>query len=82
MEMGDVPYSDALQGEVGNITPKYDSQKDVMLQVLDDLEEAYTLFGQAKNFDGDPVLGGDVSKWQKRWFIRAESPDEPITSSG
>ena len=36
-----------------------------MLQVLDDLEEAYTLFGQAKNFDGDPVLGGDVSKWQK-----------------
>lgn len=65
MEMGDVPYSDALQGEIGNITPKYDSQKDVMLQVLDDLEEAYTLFGQAKNFDGDPVLGGDVSKWQK-----------------
>lgn len=65
MEMGDVPYSDALQGETGNITPKYDSQKDVMLQILDDLEEAYTLFGQAKKFDGDPVFGGDVNKWQK-----------------
>ena len=65
MEMGDVPYSDALQGETGNFTPKYDSQKDVMLQILDDLEEAYTLFGQAKKFDGDPVFGGDVNKWQK-----------------
>lgn len=65
MEMGDVPYSDALQGETGNITPKYDSQKDVMLQILDDLEEAYTLFGQAKKFNGDPVFGGDVNKWQK-----------------
>ena len=65
LAMGDVPYSDALQGETGNITPKYDSQKDVMLQILDDLEEAYTLFGQAKKFDGDPVFGGDVNKWQK-----------------
>lgn len=65
MEMGDVPYSDALQGEAGNVTPRYDTQKQVMMQVLDDLEEAYDLFGQADNFTGDPILKGNTEKWQK-----------------
>lgn len=65
MEMGDVPYSDALEGESGNVTPRYDSQQEVVAQTLADLEEAYTLFGKAKNFGGDPVYGGDVAKWQR-----------------
>ena len=65
MEVGDVPYSDALKGETGNVTPRYDAQKLVMSQILDDLEEAYNLFGQAENFAGDPILQGNTEKWQK-----------------
>ncbi len=65
MEMGDCPYSEALKGEEGNVTPVYDTQEQVMSQVLADLEEAYALFGSAKNFSGDPVYGGDVAKWQR-----------------
>ena len=66
LEVGDIPYSEALKGETENIiTPKYDTQKDVMLQVLGDLEEAYELFGTSKHFDGDPIFNGDTQKWRK-----------------
>lgn len=65
MEVGDIPYSDALKGEEGGIKPKYDTQKDVMLQVLSDLEKASDCFGRASTFTGDPILKGDVSRWKK-----------------
>lgn len=65
MEVGDIPYSDALKGETGGIKPKYDTQKEVMLGVLSCLEEAYANFSKAKDFDGDPVLGGSIEKWKK-----------------
>lgn len=65
LQVGDIPYSDALKGEEGVQKPKYDTQKEVMRQVLEDLEEAYALFSFAKNFDGDPIFGGDTEKWKK-----------------
>lgn len=65
MSVGDIPYSDALKGEQGVYNPKYDTQKEVILGVLEELKEAARLFGEAKNFDGDMVYGGDVTKWQK-----------------
>lgn len=65
MEMGDVPYEDALNGETGGVKPKYNTQKEVMQLVLQDLEKAYELFSNAKNFSGDPILKGDVEKWKK-----------------
>lgn len=65
MEMGDVPYEDALKGEEGGVKPKYNTQKEVMQCVLRDLEKAYELFSNAKNFAGDPILKGDVEKWKK-----------------
>lgn len=65
MQLGDIPYSDALQGEKGNTKPKYDSQESVMIAILSDLDESARLFGQARNFEGDPILQGDVVKWQK-----------------
>lgn len=33
--------------------------------VLSDLERAYELFSSAKDFDGDPIPGGSISKWKK-----------------
>lgn len=66
MSVGDIPYSEALNGEDGIITPKYDTQKDVMKQILADLDEAYTQFSAAtRYFSGDIVYGGDCKKWKK-----------------
>lgn len=65
MEVGDIPYSDALKGEEGGIKPKYDTQKEVMLQILKSLEESYANFSKAKDFEGDPMMGGSVAKWKK-----------------
>lgn len=50
MELGDIPCSDALKGEEGNIKPKYDTQKEVMCRVLDDLESAYDYFSAGVDF--------------------------------
>ena len=65
LDLGDIPYSEAIMADEGILTPKYDSQKDVMLQVLTDLDKANELFGQGISFDGDPLLNGDPDKWQK-----------------
>jgi hypothetical protein len=67
MLMGDIPYSEALKGETeGIIKPKYDTQKDVFRQILEDLDAANTHFANAKaSFVGDVVFDGDPKKWQK-----------------
>lgn len=65
MEVGDIPYSDALKGEEGGIKPKYDTQKEVMRRILESLEESYASFSKAKNFDGDPMMGGSIERWKK-----------------
>lgn len=65
ISLGDIPYSDALQGEGGNIKPKYDTQKDVMLQILKDLDNADKSFAAARNFGGDPIFNGNVQTWRK-----------------
>lgn len=66
MKLGDIPYAEALNGEEGIVKPKYDTQKEVFLQILDDLDEAYTHFENAgkTKFDGDIIYNGDNSKWQ------------------
>ena len=65
MRVGDIPYGDSNGAEAGNIKPVYDTQKEVMKQILEDLEEAQTLFNAGSKFDGDPVLNGDPKKWLK-----------------
>lgn len=65
IEMGDVPYEEALQGETGLVKPKYNTQKEVMKFVLQDLDKAYELFSIAKDFEGDDFMGGKVDRWKK-----------------
>lgn len=66
LDCGDIPYKESLKGESEGLTqPKYDSQKEVMQQVLNDLEQAEVLFATSPNFEGDPIMGGDTKKWQK-----------------
>jgi hypothetical protein len=67
--VGDLPLTDALQG-TENITPKYDTQKEVYVQVLKWLDEANTelaaLSAAGDNtLQGDIYLGNDLKKWQK-----------------
>lgn len=65
MQLGDVPYTEALKGEEGLIKPKYDSQESVMINILNDLDKSASLFASASDFEGDPILGGSVEKWKK-----------------
>jgi len=68
LEMGDIPMKDALLG-LENLTPAYDSQKDIFRQAFDWLESANTdlasLRGSANNLQGDIYLDNDLFKWQK-----------------
>ena len=63
---GDIPYSDALAGK-GNLTPKYDTQKDIYLDMLSQLDAAATSFDASKPSFGsaDLFYNGDVTKWKK-----------------
>lgn len=66
VSLGDIPYSEALKGEEGITKPKYDTQKEVMLQVLRDLDDAYIHFSKAsRSFNGDIVFEGNAEKWKK-----------------
>lgn len=67
LTFGDIPYSEALKGEsAGLLTPKYDSQKDVFLGILKELEEANTLLSKVEaRINGDIIYNGSASQWRK-----------------
>ena len=67
---GDIPYSEALQGDVGGpLKPKYDAQKDIYYGLLATLTSASgaMVVGSLDPALGsaDPVYQGDISKWLK-----------------
>ena len=74
--VGDLPMKEALQGKLG-LTPKYDDQKAVFMQILQWLEEANTQLGQqianpdksvtaeGQILKGDFYFGNDLTKWQR-----------------
>jgi hypothetical protein len=69
LQMGDIPMTQALKG-LENLTPSYDSQKDVFKQSLSWLEDANTeLATLIKNNDktlaGDFYFNGKLENWQK-----------------
>lgn len=68
---GDVPYSEALNLEEGIMNPKFDAQKDIYVSLLDELEEANSLFDTTKAigeldlfYHADQSAQG-VVKWKK-----------------
>src|SRR5690606_23762537 len=64
---GDVPYFEAMQGEKGNLKPKYDTQREIYLDMFKELEEAAaSLDGTKPTFgNSDLFYKGDVAKWKK-----------------
>ncbi|MBO9731706.1 MAG: SusD/RagB family nutrient-binding outer membrane lipoprotein [Chitinophaga sp.] len=74
--VGDLPMKEALKGKLG-LTPKYDDQKAVFIQILQWLEDANTQLGQqianpdksataeGQVLKGDFYYGNDLLKWQR-----------------
>lgn len=63
---GDIPWSDALQGE-DNIKPTYDTHEQIYTEVFRLLNEAITNLNQEETLypvgDEDIIYGGDAAKW-------------------
>ena len=64
--MGDLPYSEALQGDAA-LAPKYDTQQEIYAGSFADLAQANSEIQPAGiGFSsGDIMYGGDMTKWQK-----------------
>ncbi|MBX6330739.1 MAG: SusD/RagB family nutrient-binding outer membrane lipoprotein [Gemmatimonadaceae bacterium] len=67
---GDIPYSQALQGDTagGTLTPAYDAQKDIYTSFFATLHQAAVDLDAASGpglGSADPIYGGDNAEWQK-----------------
>lgn len=61
---GDIPYSEALkQGE--NLTPKFDKQEDIIVDLFKELKEAVGQFDGGTNVQGDIFLNGNSERWKQ-----------------
>ena len=65
MQLGDVPYSQAIQGGSGVIKAKYDTQKEVFTGILSELDQADALLSKGVDFPGDFIFQGSVDKWRR-----------------
>lgn len=68
MNLGDIPLTEALKG-LENVSPKYDSQKQVFQQILSYLDDANTEINtlKTKNYvlSNDFYYSNNLVKWQK-----------------
>ena len=63
---GDIPYSESLGALNGNTKPKYDSQEQVYVGVLQELDEANAILDDGNgNIGGDIIYNGKASQWKK-----------------
>lgn len=68
---GDVPYSEALSGKEGIVTPAYDGQEEIYIGengILDNLRtgiEKVNAYSGAFSLKGDVLYDGDLDKWVK-----------------
>ncbi len=67
MVFGDVPFTDAIKGETeGAYFPKYDTQEEVFVGILDQLEQANQLLANTEGeLQGDIIYGGNLDSWRK-----------------
>lgn len=66
---GNVPYFDALKGDVGtgSLSPKYDAQKDIYVDLFKTLDKATKDMsaGSGSLGSGDPIYSGNLVQWQR-----------------
>lgn len=63
---GDIPYFEALQGEIGNVIPVFTPQRDIYLDIFNQLEQANQLLASGAPIvtSSDPIYKGDIAKWR------------------
>lgn len=84
---GRIPYFDALQG-TDNLTPKFDAQRDIYVDIFKELKEAAAQLDPASGLNGDILFDGDIAHWEK-WAnslrmvaaIHLSNVDESLASS-
>lgn len=59
---GDVPYKEAL---TGNVSPVYDKQEDIYKDLIKELTEAVAQFDGGAAVKGDILFNGNATKWKK-----------------
>ncbi len=94
---GDAPYSQALKGEKGSdyFSPVFDSQRDIYLGILAELETANTLLSKGQsaykgiNTTQDVLFRGNAAKWRKfanslalRYYLRISEKEPSIAEQG
>jgi hypothetical protein len=65
---GDLPYTEALKGEEGNYTPRYDTQQAIYDGIFTDLKKAAATInpgGTGFPAANDLVYQGNMARWQK-----------------
>ncbi len=68
---GDVPYSQALKGQEGNVTPVYDAQEEIytgangILSNLDKGIAAMQNYNGAISLSGDILFNGNLEAWER-----------------
>jgi hypothetical protein len=66
LTFGDIPYSEALLGDEGIFKPRYDTQENVYIGILQELTEANEMLDESKGkLGGDIIYNGDILKWKK-----------------
>jgi len=66
LTFGDIPYSEALQGDEGLFKPVYDTQEEVYTGILQELKDANEMLNESNGeITGDIIYEGDILKWKK-----------------
>ncbi len=63
---GDVPMKEAVQGDVGILHPKFDTQKEIYTSLLNNLDSANNLYNTSRTmiYGTEILYGNSVSKWK------------------
>ena len=65
---GSIAYTEALKGDLGNRLPKIDSQREVYIAMMNDLQTANSLYDESIGMEDptkDAIYAGDIAKWRK-----------------
>jgi len=64
---GDIPFSEASKGDEGGLKPKYDTQQEIYMTLLQDLEEANTLYNHENPmlYGKEILFDNNTKNWQR-----------------
>lgn len=89
---GDVPYTEALKGDAGELTPKYDTQQSIYAALISELSAAESILATADADQlrkGDVIYDGDVYGWRRfanslllRIYMRMSGVDPATAQAG